>query len=120
MAFKKGDKPKNPLSSDPKSPRSAAEAGRKGGTQKGLNRVAAGRLRERLLAYASTPCEDDQTMTKEDAMAIALINKAVDGDAKAMDQYAELTDQRVIKTESKVSGIDIQFNGVFSEDGDKE
>lgn len=97
----------------------ASDMGKRGGQKSVQARAAAGRLRERLLAYASTPCEDDPTMTKEDAMAIALINKAVDGDAKAMDQYAELTDQRVIKTESKVSGIDIRFNGVFSEDGDK-
>lgn len=118
MAFKKGEKPKNPLSSDPNSPRSAAEAGRKGGTQKGINRVEAGRLRQRLLAYAASPSDEDPTITKEDLIAIAIVDKAVQGDAKAAGQYAELTDQRVIKTESKVEGINIEFGAVFSEDGE--
>lgn len=96
----------------------ASDMGKRGGQKSVQARAAAGRLRERLLAYAASPSENDPAITKEDAIAIAIVYKAVQGDAKAADQYAELTDQRVIKTESKVEGINIEFGAVFSEDGE--
>lgn len=74
----------------------ASDAGKKSAEK----RRSKGRLMEYLLMYAAMPNKDDPKKDNEEVIAYGIIEKALEKDAKGVDQFAQYTGQNIIKVEA--------------------
>jgi hypothetical protein len=76
-----------------------------GGVASGVARREKKNLRDRLLILSAEPItsKTGETREREDVISLQLINKAIQGDLKAIRLYAELTGQLVQQIDARVN-----------------
>lgn len=92
----------------PTTKRTKSEArtlGKKGGIASGVARREKKNLRDRLLILSAEPItsKTGEIREREDVISLQLINKAIQGDLKAIRLYAELTGQLVQQIDARVN-----------------
>lgn len=112
-------KKKNPIpNSKPFNSETAREAQKKSVAAKRSN----GRIREYLLTIAARPNNEiEEGVDNEFAIAIGIVRRALQGDAKAVEQFVQFTGQNIIKVEANervTPALDLSSMGGESQDDD--
>lgn len=86
-------------------PKQRKERAIKAGVASGVARREKKNLRDRLLILSAEPItsKTGETREREDVISLQLINKAIQGDLKAIRLYAELTGQLVQQIDARVN-----------------